>query len=172
MKPLKSTALIVFTAMALTLPTQAAPENTTQPSTESSIDMTTYSPEQADVRKAIDELIQTATTYDVETLDRIYHDDLEVIMIDTDHNLNFANKEGFKGLFKSKGEAGDPPMNTWAKYHNVTVNGNKAHVLLSRKNDLSGTNMNLILSIDLILEDDRWQVLREVIFLRPEADAK
>jgi ketosteroid isomerase-like protein len=123
----------------------------------------------ADVRQAIDDLIQTATTYDVETLDRIYHDDLHVVMIDHAHNLNTANKEAFKGLFASKRAAGDPPMNTWAKFHSIAVDGDKAHVLLSRKNDLSGVNMDLTLSIDLVFQSDRWQVLREVIFLKPEA---
>ncbi len=120
------------------------------------------------VKQAIDELIQTATNYDVDVLERIYHDDLQVIMVDTDDNVNTADKTAFKNLFASKKEAGDPPMDTWAHYHRIDVNGDKAHVLLSRKNDLSGTNMVLILSIDLVHEDDRWQVLREVIFLRPE----
>ncbi len=59
-------------------------------------------------------------------------------------------------------------MNTWAHYHRIDVNGENADVLLSRKNDLSGTNMILVLSMDLVHEDGRWQVLREVIFLRPE----
>lgn len=131
--------------------------------------MTEYTAEQAEVRQAVDELIQTATSYDVETLDRIYNDKLEVIMLDTKDNLNFANKEDFKGLFRSKRDAGDPPMNTWAKYHNISVDGDKAHVLLSRKNDLNGQNMILILSMDLLKEDGHWQILREVIFLRPEA---
>jgi len=123
---------------------------------------------EADVRQAIDDLIQTATTYDVATLDRIYHDTLHVVMIDSDHNLNTANKVAFKALFASKRDAGDPPMNTWAKFHNIDVDGDTAHVLLSRKNDLSGVNMDLTLSIDLVFEDARWQVTREVIFLRPE----
>lgn len=121
-----------------------------------------------EVRQAIDELIQTATNYDVDVLDRIYHDDLEVIMVDTSDNVNKADKAGFKGLFASKRDAGDPPMNTCANYHHIDVNGNAAHVLLSRKNDLSGQNMILFLSIDLAYEDGRWQVTREVIFLRPE----
>lgn len=125
--------------------------------------------QQTEVRQAIDDLIQTATTYDVDTLERIYHDTLKVVMIDTDHNVNTADKATFKGLFASKRDAGDPPMNTWAKYHSIDVNGTDAHVLLSRKNDLSGVNMDLTLSIDLVLEDGRWQVVREVIFLRPEA---
>jgi len=130
--------------------------------------MTTENKQQKDVRQAIDDLIKTATTYDVETLARIYHDDLQVIMIDTDHNVNLADKSTFTDLFKMKRDAGDPPMNTWSQYHRIDVEGNNAHVLLSRKNDLSGTNMDLILSIDLVLEDQRWQVTREVIFLRPE----
>ncbi|MDO6732363.1 nuclear transport factor 2 family protein [Marinovum sp. 2_MG-2023] len=121
------------------------------------------------VRQAVDELIETATSYDVDALERIYHDDLHVIMIDHEHNLNTANKEAFKGLFASKRAANDPPMNTWAKYHSIDVSGDTAHVLLSRKNDLNGTDMDLTLSIDLVFQDNRWQVKREVIFLRPEA---
>jgi len=61
-------------------------------------------------------------------------------------------------------------MNTWAKFHKITSNGEIAQVLLSRKNDLNGEDMDLFLSIDLVYEDSRWQIRREVIFLRPELD--
>ena len=159
-------ALLVSTfLMVVPLAAWTAPKTTQQ---ESETLMSQDDPRTAEVRQAIDDLIQTATTYDVETLDRIYHDDLHVVMIDTGHNLNTADKAAFKGLFASKRDAGDPPMNTWAKFHSIEVTGDKAHVLLSRKNDLSGVNMDLTLSIDLTFEDNRWQVLREVIFLRPE----
>lgn len=130
--------------------------------------MTLENSQQKSVREAIDNLIQTATSYDTDVLDRIYHNDLEVIMVDADDNVNKADKQGFISLFKSKKEAGDPPMNTWAKYHLIEVKDDKAHVLLKRKNDLSGINMILTLSIDLVFQDDRWQVLREVIVLSPE----
>lgn len=172
MMRLKPFATAVLVALIFSASACAEPTNTLKSETESPRKMTEYTAEQNDVRKAVDELIQTATSYNVDTLDRIYHDKLEVIMLDTEDNLNFANKEGFKGLFRSKREAGDPPMNTWAKYHNISVDGDKAHVLLSRKNDLNGQNMVLILSMDLLKEDGRWQILREVIFLRPETDAK
>jgi len=128
----------------------------------------TDTPEQQLVRQAIDDLIQTATSYDVDVLDRIYHDDLQVVMIDTEHNVNTADKAVFTELFRSKRDAGDPPMNTWAMFHRIDVNGNNAHVLLSRKNDLNGQNMDLMLSMDMVFESERWQVMREVIFLRPE----
>lgn len=130
--------------------------------------MTNQDPQTQEVKQAIDNLVQTATSYDVDVLEEIYHDNLQVIMVDADGNVNEADKAGFKGLFKSKKEAGDPPMNTWAKYHRIDVNGDNALVLLSRKNDLNGQDMDLFLSIDLVRADGRWQVLREVIFLRPE----
>lgn len=132
--------------------------------------MKTLNIKELEVKNAIDELIQTATSYNIDVLERIYHRDLNVIMVDTQNNVNTANKETFKGLFKAKKDAGDPPMSTWSKYHDVTVNGKEALVLLSRKNDLNGQNMELFLSIDLILEEERWQVKREVIFLRPDND--
>jgi len=122
------------------------------------------------VRQTIDDLIQTATNYDVDTLDRLYHQDLEVTMVDASDNVTTANKEDFKALFSSKRDAGEPPMNTWAKFHKITSNGEIAQVLLSRKNDLNGEDMDLFLSIDLVYEDSRWQIRREVIFLRPELD--
>ncbi len=120
-----------------------------------------------EVQQAMDDLIQTATSYNIDELDRLYHDNMTVTMINTNDELSTANKEDFKALFRAKRDAGDPPMNTWAKYHNIEVNGDSAHVLLSRKNDLSGQDMILTLSIDFVNEDNRWQVIREVIFLRP-----
>lgn len=120
------------------------------------------------VRKIIDELIHVATTYNINELDRIYHDDLEVSMVDVMGEVNVANKNDFKNIFKSKLDANQPPMNTWAKYHRVTVEGNTARVLLSRKNDLNGDDMDLFLTIDLVHENNTWQIHREVIFLRPD----
>lgn len=130
--------------------------------------MTDLTKDQAAVKQVIDELIQTATSFDVETLERIYHDDMKVIMYDISGELNLADKATFKGLFQSKRDAGDPPMNTWAEYHLIEATENTGHVLLSRKNNLAGHNQILVLSIDLVHEEGRWQVMREVIFLRPE----
>ncbi|WP_086933131.1 nuclear transport factor 2 family protein [Agarilytica rhodophyticola] len=130
--------------------------------------MTTNEARVQEVRQTMDNLIQTATSYDIDTLDSIYHDKLQVVMVDTEDNVNTADKQAFKGIFKSKRDAGDPPMSTWAKFHRIDVEGDQAHVVLSRKNNLSGQDMVLVLSIDLIFEDGRWQVIREFIFLRPE----
>lgn len=120
------------------------------------------------VRQAINELIEAGTTFDVQTLDRIYHADLTVLMIDQSGNVNKANKAEFKGLFEAKKAASEPPLNTWAKFNNVEVAGNSAHVLITRKVKLGETDQKLVLSIDLVFQDGRWQVRREVIFARPD----
>jgi len=122
-----------------------------------------------DIKQVIDDLIHTATTYDTDTLARIYHDDLEVIMVDADHNVNTATKKDFIAIFDAKRQAGDGPMNTWAEYHHITKNGDNAHVVLSRKNNLNGQDMKLFLDIDLRYVDARWQVTREAIQLSPLA---
>ena len=119
------------------------------------------------VKAAIDELIEKATSYDIESLDRIYHDDLHIVMIDHEDNVNISNKAQFKEMFAKRKEAGNAQMNTWVKYHHIHIRGNDAMVALSRINDLNGTEMKLACSIDLVFESGRWQVLREEIFLRP-----
>ena len=119
------------------------------------------------VQAKIDELIKKATSYDIESLDHIYHDDLHIIMVDHKDNINTFNKTQFKELFTKKKKAGNDQMNTWVKYHHIHIQGDDAVVALSRINDLNGEEMKLSCSIDLVFESGRWQVLREEIFLRP-----
>lgn len=121
------------------------------------------------VKKAIQALIQAGTTFDVDTLDHIYHHDLQVITIDLADNVSIADKSAFKSLFETKRKDGSAPLNTWAKFDHVEVKEDRAHVLISRKVNLVNQDQYLVLSIDLVWEDNRWQVIREVIFARPDA---
>lgn len=127
--------------------------------------MSTFTAEELEIKAVIDRLIKTATNYDVETLGEIYHDDLQVYMLGVQGELQTASKDTFTSIFTQKRDAGEPPMNTWAEFHHIEVKGDAAHVVLSRKNDLSGEPMKLHLSIDLEKSLGRWQVTREVIFL-------
>lgn len=121
------------------------------------------------VKTAINDLIQAGTSFDVDALERIYHDDMAVIMIDTESNLNQFNKTDFKNLFASKKAEGAAPLNTLANFNSIAVDGDKSHVVVTRNVNLTGEDQILVLSIDLVFEDDRWQVTREVIFARADA---
>ena len=116
------------------------------------------------LKQTIENLIKAGTTFDTNELESIYHKDLQVFMTDGNGQLMISDKETFKNLFQSKKENEDPPLNTWAKFVHVKANGNKGHVIVKRKVNLTGQEQTIMLSIDLILEEERWQAIREVIF--------
>lgn len=122
---------------------------------------------QSELKKTIEDLIKAGTTFDVEQLELIYHKELQVIMIDVGGQKMISNKESFKELFSMKRKNGEPPLNTWAEFYHIQVNDNSGHVIVNRKVNLTGEEQNLTLSIDLVWEADRWQVIREVIVAQP-----
>ncbi|WP_435314940.1 hypothetical protein [Cellulophaga fucicola] len=117
-----------------------------------------------EVKETIEKLIKTATNFDVETLNSIYHNNLQVIMINNLGEKMISSKQMFIDLFKTKRDNKDVPLNTWSEFHHIEAKGHSAHVILSRIVNLTGKEQKIILSIDLVKEDNRWQVTREVIF--------
>ncbi len=120
------------------------------------------------LKKVIEDLIAAGTGFDVDQLEMLYHSNLQVIMISESGEKVISNKESFKSLFQSKRENGDAPLNTWAEFHHIETNGEKGHVIVSRKVNLTEEERKIVLSIDLVKEEDRWQVTREVIVTMPE----
>ncbi|WP_300019393.1 hypothetical protein [uncultured Roseobacter sp.] len=120
------------------------------------------------IRETIEALIVAGTTSDLRGLDRIYHDDMKIQMIDPDNNLIQHDKDGFISMLQAMNDDTTGNPNTWAEYHDIEASGNVGHVLITRKVHLGGDDRILVPSIDLLFEDDRWQVTREVIFARPD----
>ncbi|AXT59620.1 hypothetical protein D1816_04370 [Aquimarina sp. AD10] len=116
------------------------------------------------VKETIENLIKAGTSFDVDQLEVIYHKDLQVIMIDEQGELMMADKNAFKSLFQTKRDNNEDALNTWAQFNYIEANETSAHCLITRKVKLTEEERKLVLSIDLIWQDDRWQVTREVIF--------
>ncbi|WJY21778.1 hypothetical protein QTA57_00785 [Fontisubflavum oceani] len=91
-------------------------------------------------------------------------------MIDTDGTLAEFDKPGFIDMLAETVRESAGVDNTWAKYNAIHADGAHGHVLITRKVQLGGEDKTLVLSIDLAQEDARWQVTREVIFVRPNPD--
>ena len=124
----------------------------------------------AAIRETIEGLINAGTTSDLSALDQIYHDTMTTYMIDTDSNLIQHDKPGFIAMLKGMVANNDGKPNKWAKYNSITADGDHGHVLITRKVAMGDDDRILVLSIDLLFEDDRWQVTREVIFNRPNPE--
>lgn len=124
----------------------------------------------AAIRETIEGLINAGTTSDLSALDQIYHGTMTTCMIDTDSNLIQHDKPGFIAMLKGMVANNDGKPNKWAEYNSISANGNHGHVLITRKIAMGDDDRILVLSIDLLFEDDRWQVTREVIFNRPNPE--
>ncbi len=118
------------------------------------------------LKQTIENLIKAGTTFDIQQLDIIYHEDLKVIMIDKNGQKTISDKQAFKDLFSTKLKNGDAPLNTWAKFNHIDVNNNIGHVIVTRKVNLTGEEQEILLSIDLVKTNEKWQVIREVIFIK------
>lgn len=120
------------------------------------------------VKAAMEHLIDRATNYDVDALDYIYHDDFHTTLIMPDGEVKTYNKKEFKDLFAKQAKEGKTKLNTWADWHDFHILDDSAVCVLTRKHSgMNGEEMYLLCNIELRFEDNRWQVLREAIYLRP-----
>ncbi|MBC7002769.1 nuclear transport factor 2 family protein [Photobacterium sp. BZF1] len=124
------------------------------------------------IREAMDHLIDRATNFDIEALETIYHKDFHTTLIMPDSTVQTFNKAEFKAHFAKQAQEGSQQLNTWAEWHDFHILGDSAVCVLSRKHSgMNGEEMKLLCNIELRFEEDRWQVLREQIFLRPLSEA-
>lgn len=123
------------------------------------------------LRARLDELMNAGVRADLEKLDRIYHPDLRVLDLTIDGELTDLNKQDFMAMLKETFRNENPEDHLWAKIHSLTVSGEHGHVLISRKIPVGGPKRMIDLSIDFLFQDGRWQVIREVNFSRPDAEA-
>lgn len=114
--------------------------------------------------KAIKTLIEPYENFGLATLDSIYHKDMIVVMLDENDNKSTFNKPAFMELIASKLKKEDSNENKWAKFLHTEVNGNKGHIIVKRRNKLVKDTMELLVILDFVWADNRWQIIRESIF--------
>lgn len=125
---------------------------------------------QAGVRRAIEALMNAGIQGDLSGLDHIYHPDMKILMLDISGELARFDKPQFMAMLAETVKGTNPDDHKWARFNAVDAQGDRGHVLITRRVPIGGARKVLELSIDLIFEDDRWQVTREVIFARPDTD--
>lgn len=124
---------------------------------------------EAGVRATIEQLIEAGTSSDLSVLDKIYHADMRIIMLDDESGevIRF-DKPSFVSMLENMMTDQNPVDHQWAKFHTTDVEDDRGHVLITRKVPMDGQRKELTLSIDLVHEANRWQVTREVIQVRPD----
>ncbi|MCG3266934.1 hypothetical protein [Yoonia sp. I 8.24] len=118
----------------------------------------------------VQDLMKYGVSANIAELDNIYHEDLVVMNLGIDGRLMSLKKQEVLGMLKEMFKEEVPEDHMWSKIHSLTASGDRGHVLISRKIPLGGPKMHIDLSIDFVFEDDRWQVMREVNFSRPDTE--
>ena len=120
------------------------------------------------VKDALDGLIHGVSGHSFEVLDNLYHRDMQTYLLLNDGALMRNDKTGFMAFIRNNMGAlkDDDP---WVRYHLVEADDTRGHIVVSRKNDATGRYQLISLSIDFVLEDGRWQIIREVIMTRDQA---
>lgn len=122
----------------------------------------------ASVQETLDGLIHGVSGHSFEVLNNLYHRDMQTYLLLNDGTLMRNDKSGFMAFIKENmGALKDD--NPWVKYHLVEADDTHGHIVVSRKNNATGRYQLISLSIDLVFEDGRWQITREIIMTRDQA---
>ena len=120
------------------------------------------------LKQAIENVIKVGTTFDIEQLEYIYHENVQVIMVGQNGLNGILDKQSIKAMFQAKKDNGDSPLNDSVEFNLIQANGDSGHVIVTRKVNLTGVEQRLVFSIDLIKKGDSWLVTREIVVAQPE----
>ena len=98
--------------------------------------MTTNPKAETEVKQKIQELIKNGSNYNVDTLNKVYHDEFKIIIIDENGDVSTMNKKKTLDLFRSMRESNANPLSTEAEFNYVEASGTTGQVLVTRKMQL------------------------------------
>lgn len=117
------------------------------------------------LKATLQKLINPSDDFGREELELIYHNEMLVLIIDDKGKKNELKKPEFVQLIGAKlDNREEHKNNNWAKFHHISINGNNGHIIVERKLNLTGAKTKLLVNIDFIWQDERWQITREVIY--------
>lgn len=119
---------------------------------------------QIEVKEAIEFLVYNASNYNIEKLTKIYHPDLRITTITETGQVIVLNYQENIDLFTKKRDSGDGPLSTYTEFNYIDANDTTAQVVVTRKADINRGSERLFFCIDLIKENGKWLIFKEVAF--------
>ncbi|WP_051953865.1 hypothetical protein [Xenophilus azovorans] len=138
---------------------------------------TTVNPE---ISAFIDELAETGSHYRMEQMERLYTEDLGFLVLTPQGEVARFSKAEMMAEFRSRRDAGEPPLSTEKRILHVEEQGDTATAILYRR--MSERADAALYELRLRKVDGRWLVSGETVlpwpdlasargFLPPRADA-
>ncbi len=121
-----------------------------------------------EVRQTVQHLIASGSSYDVDSLERIYHRDLKIIKIDERDDVTVINRKENMDFFRARLESGAELLSREAKFLHAEADDRSGYVVVVRRMKFTDRFEKSVFSIRLIWEDARWQVIDETAFVQPK----
>ncbi len=120
----------------------------------------------AEIQKLTQELIDKGTKYDLEFLDKIYHDDLKFIRIDRENSIEVLTKKDNMEFFRNLKNSGAKPLNSYVEFHYADNDGESGFIVLTRKMKQIKEEQEFLFTIYWKKIDGAWKIIRETVFVR------
>ncbi|GAA0263333.1 hypothetical protein [Rhodanobacter caeni] len=124
---------------------------------------TSHNPEILDF---IDRLADTGSHYRMEEMDGLYVDDLGFLVLTPEGNIARFSKAEMLGEFRSRRDAGEPPLSTEKRILHVEEQGDHATAVLYRR--MSNQADPALYELRLRKVDGAWKVAGETVMPWPE----
>lgn len=128
-----------------------------------------YTPDQTLI-DLTEQLIKAGSEFDLETLDKLYAEELKIIKLDDDGQLSMMDKEDNMAIFRKLKESGAAPLSKDTTIHYSERRGDIGYVFLTRKMNLTGKSEELRFHIQWKKLEGEWKVVYENIVARPASE--
>lgn len=123
----------------------------------------TLSSAEAAAKQTVMDIIKHGSTYDVESLDRIYSDNMHIIRVTSDGKTSVMGKRDILNFFQTMRSSGAEPLSTDAEFNHIEAENNMAHVVVTRNMKLFGKQEKSVYSLCLAKNVSGWKVVKETV---------
>lgn len=117
--------------------------------------------EQLELKKRVEELIDSGSHYKLANLEAMYSKDLKVVMVSPEGSVMAMDFDQVMAMFQTKKQNGEPPLDSSATFNYVEVDGDMGYVVVTRNMALMGTPQQIVFNITLSRVSGSWKVVRE-----------
>lgn len=121
-----------------------------------------------ELKAAVEHLIHRGCNYDLNEFEKIYTPDLKIVIVDPTDQVSVLNYEQNYEFFRSKREAGDPPLEETAKFIHLDISGDYGYVVVVRHVTMDEKRQKVVFSLNLRFSGERWRVFRETAVIVAE----
>lgn len=119
-----------------------------------------------EILEFIDVLAETGSNYRMEEMERLYLDDLGFLVLTPEGRIARFSKDEMLGEFRSRRDAGEPPLSTEKKILHVEERGNEATAVLYRR--MSEQADPALYELRLRKDAGKWRVAGETVLPWPD----